>query len=58
MDSVLNSFQNSENPNQKPAPSPTGRNIKHFHSNSMDGSINFKLEFGNGEFSGPELPFK
>lgn len=55
MDSVLSSFQNSENPNQKPAPSPTGRNIKHFHSNSMDGSINFKLEFGNGEFSGPEL---
>eukprot|EP00252_Welwitschia_mirabilis_P006851 TRINITY_DN1775_c0_g1_i1.p1 TRINITY_DN1775_c0_g1~~TRINITY_DN1775_c0_g1_i1.p1 ORF type:complete len:505 (+),score=88.61 TRINITY_DN1775_c0_g1_i1:371-1885(+) len=57
MDSVLSSFSVGSAENDKaalPSPSPV-RNVKHSHSNSIDGSVNFKIEFGNGEFSAPEL---
>eukprot|EP01018_Ginkgo_biloba_P024013 Gb_26079 [translate_table: standard] len=54
MDSLLNnthSFNSSED--LKLAPFSQSR--KHFHRKSMDGDISFNLDFGNGEFSAPEL---
>lgn len=53
MDSIMSKMHTfSEDLEQEPS---QGRNVRHSHSNSMDGSTNFNVEFGNGEFSASEM---
>jgi len=53
MDSIMSKMHNfSEDLEQEPS---QGRNVRHSHSNSMDGSTSFNVEFGNGEFSASEM---
>lgn len=53
MDSIMSKMHTfSEDIEQEPS---QGRNVRHSHSNSMDGSTNFNVEFGNGEFSASEM---
>ncbi|ERN14458.1 probable transcription factor PosF21 isoform X1 [Amborella trichopoda] len=56
MDSFMGKMQSfGEDLKLPPSPGPTTGLARHSHSNSMDGSATFSLEFGNGEFSGAEL---
>ncbi|XP_068646705.1 bZIP transcription factor 29 isoform X2 [Aristolochia californica] len=56
MDSFMGKLPNFGDESPKLPPSPGTHSGQHSHSNSMDGNTNaFSLEFGNGEFSGPEL---
>eukprot|EP00249_Psilotum_nudum_P018993 c27055_g1_i1 orf=409-2208(+) len=53
MDNLVPLFNGCEDVLQTSSSQP--RKIRHFHSYSMDGSENLKMEFGNGEFDANEL---
>lgn len=53
MDSIMSKMHSfSEDLEQEPS---QGRNVRHSHSNSMDGSTSFNVDFGNGEFNASEM---
>ncbi|KAF5184829.1 bZIP transcription factor [Thalictrum thalictroides] len=55
MDSFMGRLPNFADESPKLPPSPGSRSGQHSHSNSMDGTSTFSLDFGNGEFNGAEL---
>ncbi|KAJ4963971.1 hypothetical protein NE237_023910 [Protea cynaroides] len=55
MDSFVGKMHSFGDESPKLPPSPGNQMVQHSHSNSMDGTSTFSLDFGNGEFSGTEL---
>ncbi|KAI5081980.1 hypothetical protein GOP47_0001723 [Adiantum capillus-veneris] len=54
MDGVVQSLKGGNDPQQSTPPA-RNKTARHLHSLSMDGSLNFKLNFPNGDFDGAEL---
>lgn len=54
MDSLMGSFMGVDDAQQSGGASH-GRQVRHQHSHSIDGSFNLKLNLANGEFDGEEM---